>query len=68
MQLIEARNLQLTVFHKSAFPDDDFVANCSLPFDDFFNETFHETGTCEWDQWVSAIQNYYLLWNKFFSL
>lgn len=52
MQLIEARNLQLTVFHKSAFPDDDFVANCSLPFDDFFNETFRETGSCEWDQWV----------------
>lgn len=32
--LIDANNLQLTVFDKSVFPEDDFVANFSMLFDD----------------------------------
>lgn len=33
--LLSAKNLQLTIFDQSAFPDDNFVANCSLLFDNF---------------------------------
>ena len=29
-----ARNLILTVFHDAAIPPDDFVANCSIPFEE----------------------------------
>ncbi|KAF4516849.1 hypothetical protein B566_EDAN006244 [Ephemera danica] len=29
-----AVNLGLTVFHDAAIPPDDFVANCSIPFED----------------------------------
>lgn len=32
--LIEANSLQLTVFDKSVFPEDDFVANSSVLLDD----------------------------------
>ena len=33
LELIEAKTLQLTVFHKSALSE-EFVANCSLTFDE----------------------------------
>ena len=49
--LIDAKNLQLTVFHKSAFPNDEFVANCSIPLDDFFIQ--NDSGNIESDLWVS---------------
>ena len=32
-------NLGLTVFHDAAIPPDDFVANCSIPFDELINIT-----------------------------
>lgn len=28
------QNLQVTIFHDAAIPPDQFVANCSLPFED----------------------------------
>lgn len=34
LELMDAKQLHLTVFHKSTFSGDEFVANCSLPFDD----------------------------------
>lgn len=58
MQLVDAKILQLTVFHKSAFPIDDFVANCSLQFDDILNDNDSidsgsiESGNIESDLWV----------------
>lgn len=52
ISLIEAKNLQLTVFHKSAFSNDEFVANCSLLFDDFYSQNHH--GNIESDTWVSS--------------
>ncbi|KAF7488393.1 Calcium-independent protein kinase C [Sarcoptes scabiei] len=42
LEVIDAKQLQLTVFHKSAFPGDEFVANCSLPFDDYLQEKSNE--------------------------
>lgn len=32
-----AKTLTLTVFHDASIPPDDFVANCSIPFDDLLN-------------------------------
>ncbi|XP_018322875.1 protein kinase C [Agrilus planipennis] len=32
-----AKTLTLTVFHDAAIPPDDFVANCSIPFEDLLN-------------------------------
>ena len=55
MELIESKTLQLTVFHKSAFPTDDFVANCSLPFEDIFSEEYHQTGSMEAELWVTHL-------------
>lgn len=34
-----AKTLTLTVFHDAAIPPDDFVANCSIPFEDLLNKT-----------------------------
>ncbi|XP_054155840.1 calcium-independent protein kinase C-like [Oppia nitens] len=34
----EAQNLQLTVFHDASIPPDDFVANCSICFDDLITD------------------------------
>lgn len=44
-----AKTLTLTVFHDAAIPPDDFVANCSIPFEDLVVKQ-HE----ECDFWVSA--------------
>lgn len=38
LNLVDAKNIQLNVFNKSAFSNDEFVANCSFAFDDFFNQ------------------------------
>lgn len=43
-----AKNLGLTVFHDAAIPPDDFVANCTIPFEDMVHkEEDHQ------DFWVS---------------
>lgn len=49
-----ATNLGLTVFHDAAIPPDDFVANCSISFDELINITKDHS-----DIWVTA-QLYYL--------
>ena len=49
--LIDSKSLQLNIFNKSAFSNDEFVANCSFEFDEFFNQ--NESGGCEAaDLWV----------------
>ncbi|KAH9383541.1 hypothetical protein HPB48_025113 [Haemaphysalis longicornis] len=48
-----AQNLGFTVFH-AALPSDDFVANCSVSFDELANSA-KEQGSNENDIWVSAI-------------
>ena len=53
ISLVDAKSLQLTVFHKSAFPNDEFVANCSIPLEDFLYQ--HDTGNTESDLWVSPL-------------
>lgn len=43
-----AKNLGLTVFHDAAIPPDDFVANCTIPFEDMVHrDEDHQ------DFWVS---------------
>lgn len=44
-----AKTLTLTVFHDAAIPPDDFVANCSIPFEDLLVK---ENEEC--DFWVSV--------------
>lgn len=43
-----AKMLTLTVFHDASIPPDDFVANCSIPFEDLLNKNKEEG-----DFWVS---------------
>lgn len=33
-EVTNAKNIGLTVFHDAAIPPDDFVANCTIPFED----------------------------------
>lgn len=42
-----AANLGLTVFHDAAIPPDDFVANCTIPFEDLLQR---DKDSC--DFWV----------------
>lgn len=44
-----AKTLILTVFHDAAIPPDDFVANCSIPFEDLVNRDKEES-----DFWVRS--------------
>ncbi|CAN7947928.1 unnamed protein product, partial [Ixodes pacificus] len=46
-----AQNLGFTVFH-AAIPSDDFVANCTVSFDELVNSA-KEQGSNENDIWVS---------------
>ena len=32
--IINAKNINLTVFHDASLPPDEFVANCTIPFED----------------------------------
>uniref|UniRef100_T1GFM4 C2 domain-containing protein n=1 Tax=Megaselia scalaris TaxID=36166 RepID=T1GFM4_MEGSC len=32
--VVNSKNINLTVFHDAALPPDDFVANCVIPFED----------------------------------
>lgn len=45
-----AKTLTLTVFHDAAIPPDDFVANCSIPFEDLLVK---ENEEC--DFWVGGV-------------
>lgn len=51
-ELNGARNLQLTVFH-AGITSDDFVASCTVSFDELANAT-KEQGSTESDIWVST--------------
>ena len=46
--VINAKNINLTVFHDAALPPDDFVANCIIPLEDIMQ---HESNVP--DLWVN---------------
>ena len=50
----DAQNLLLTVFHDAAIPPDDFVANCSIAFDDLMADVSSD-GTHESTFWVNSV-------------
>lgn len=53
VNLDNAQNLLITVFHDAAIPPDDFVANCSLTFDELQQPEL-KNGVHESDVWVST--------------
>lgn len=63
-EVSNAINLGLTVFHDAAIPPDDFVANCSIPFE----ELAHKDHS---DIWVSrlalCLTLFYVIFHFFFS-
>lgn len=46
--MTNAKNIGLTVFHDAAIPPDDFVANCTIPFEDLAHRDKEQQ-----DFWVS---------------
>ena len=56
----DAQNLLLTVFHDAAIPPDDFVANCSIAFDELLTD-FGPDGTTKSDFWVRFLVFCHLL-------
>ena len=49
-EVYNAQSLLLTVFHNAALPPDDFVANCTIIFDDLVNRKNKN----DQDFWVSS--------------
>lgn len=47
---VSCYSLGITVFHDAAIPPDDFVANCTIPFEDLIHRDKDAT-----DFWVSAV-------------
>ena len=47
-EVTNAKNIGLTVFHDAAIPPDDFVANCTIPFEDLAHRDKEQQ-----DFWVS---------------
>lgn len=45
-----AKNIGLTVFHDCALPPDDFVANCTIPFEDLAHRAKEQQ-----DFWVNTL-------------
>ena len=48
-----AKNIGLTVFHDAAIPPDDFVANCTIPFEDLAHRDKEQQ-----DFWVSWLHHF----------
>lgn len=55
-QVLDAATLGLTVFHDAALPPDDFVANCSIRFEDLVHRDDEAA-----DFWVCNIDCLFLL-------
>lgn len=49
-------SLGITVFHDAAIPPDDFVANCTIPFEDLTHRDKDAT-----DFWVSRARIFLLV-------
>lgn len=49
-EVTNAKNIGLTVFHDAAIPPDDFVANCTIAFEDLAHRDKEQQ-----DFWVSVI-------------
>ena len=58
LSVIDAKCLQLTVFNRAVLSNDEFVANCSLLFDEFADK-YHpnqpKPNVMEADLWVSFL-------------
>lgn len=54
-EVLQAQYLCLTVFHDSAIPPDDFVANCIIPFEDILTR---EEKDGVHDLWVGELFRY----------
>ena len=54
-EVIQAQYLCLTVFHDSAIPPDDFVANCIIPFEDILTREEKEGVHDLWVGELSAV-------------
>lgn len=52
----EAQGICLTVFHKAAIPPDDFIANCSITFDEILSSPSRDGVH---DFWVSLFYFYF---------
>lgn len=50
--MLYCSSLGITVFHDAAIPPDDFVANCTIPFEDLMLRDKEAT-----DFWVSFAAN-----------
>ena len=50
-----AKNIGLTVFHDAAIPPDDFVANCTIPFEDLAHRDKEQQ-----DYWVNIRSHLYI--------
>lgn len=48
--MTNAKNIGLTVFHDAAIPPDDFVANCTIPFEDLAHREKEQQ-----DFWVNIL-------------
>ena len=57
-EVMGAQYLCLTVFHDSAIPPDDFVANCIIPFEDILAR---EEKDGVHDLWVSQREKVFLM-------
>lgn len=57
-EVTNAKNIGLTVFHDAAIPPDDFVANCTIAFEDLAHREKEQQ-----DFWVS-----YFIVANFFQL
>lgn len=57
-EVTNAKNIGLTVFHDAAIPPDDFVANCTIAFEDLAHREKEQQ-----DFWVSCfiIANFFQL-------
>lgn len=56
-------SLGITVFHDAAIPPDDFVANCTIPFEDLMHRDKEAT-----DFWVSLYNVFSCTKQKYFKV
>lgn len=50
----DGRKIELSVFHDAPIGYDDFVANCTIPFEDILNN-----GSKHFEDWVSCIMMFF---------
>lgn len=53
-EVTNAKNIGLTVFHDAALSQDDFIANCNIPFDDLAQREKEQQ-----DFWVCVVDLFF---------